>query len=134
MAELDVVASLLKVVVVFGLLAISLFVLRRVRGGGRSVLTTRRAKTERAIEVVEQQMIGRAPLAVVRFRGHEALLGISEDKITVISRPEAVAATDSTVIDLRDTPTPHQLAKADALLEQQPGGLVTRLREMTVRH
>ena len=125
MGDLNVVGTLIKVAITFGLLFVTLRVVGRLNGsrprlgsgGGRG------ARVERPVELVARSSLGRsASVAIVRLGQRCFALGVTDQHINLIAEVE---------IDL-STPEPAGTQAP----ETRPSwrDLVENLRDRTVRH
>ena len=130
MGEVSIVGSIVKVLIVFGLLFLTLKAVARLNGprvgGGR----VRGAQAAKPVEVLGRTALGRnAAVAVVRLGERCFALGVTDQKVNLLTEVE---------IDLTEEPVnPVSPPPAGT---QGPGvrpswrELVESLRERTVRH
>lgn len=133
MGDVNLLETLLRIGLVFAVLAVTLMAIRKFHSRGRAKPAMRwprrKAPDAKIADVVERTSLGHADLAVVRFGGHDHLLAITASEVTVIgdrqspSRPLEIKESDEDgiAIDLR----------SDDSGERR--GFVESLRERTVR-
>ena len=120
---LDVVSSLLKVLVVFGLLVVTLRVLaKRQRGGGAAQKGGRRAPGP-IVELLDQSRVGRsANVVAIKVGERVLLLGVTESEISTLA--DVSEDIDLTVDEDPDEPTGSVLDHAVDIL--RTGGFRTQ--------
>ena len=138
MDGVDVVGSIVKVVLIFGLLWLTLRFVGRLNGAPRGpVVGRRRAAAPRPVEVIGRSPLGRtSSVAVVRLGDRCFALGVTEQQVRLLTEVE---------VDLT-APEPSGTAGLPEAFPPIPAGtqvpgsrpswrdLVETLRERTVRH
>ena len=137
MDGVDVVGSIVKVVLIFGLLWLTLRFVGRLNGAPRGPMVgRRRAAAPRPVEVIGRSALGRSSsVAVVRLGDRCFALGVTEQQVRLLTEVEV----DLTAPEPPPAPPepPHSPLPAGT---QVPGfrpswrDLVETLRERTVRH
>lgn len=156
MADVSLVQALLRVVLVFALLAVTLHVVGRMTGRrpGRGGVVLRRGsmRERRAVEVIDRQSLGRtASLALVRIGDRHVALGVTDQRVSLLAevphldsadRPSATASFRSSpaglaaargrpVVDLSERIPAARTRTAD--IRRPWRDLIEDLRERTVR-
>ncbi len=104
MGGLDLVSSLLKIVVVFALLALTLRGLARYQRGRPGRRSGTRGTPPALIEVLDQSRLGRsANLVAVRVGPRVLLLGLTDSRIEMLAD-----IGDDLVVEPPDPPDPDQ--------------------------
>jgi flagellar biogenesis protein FliO len=132
-ADPSMTSTLLRVAIVFVLLAATMKVMARVTGrrgaprrAGRTV-GMRRRSASRPIEIVDRQALNRsASIAIVDVDGRRLALGITDQNVRLLADLSVASGDEPVDIDLRDVPdpgaepAPSLRALADTLRER-PG-------------
>jgi flagellar biogenesis protein FliO len=111
-ADPSLTSALLRVVIVFVLLAATMRVMGRLTGRrgtrrGRRSGSVRRRGASRPIEVVGRQALNRgASVAIVEIDGRRLALGVTDQNVRLLADLTAADAAPSGEIDLRDEPEP----------------------------
>lgn len=86
MAGLDLLSSLIKVAVVFGLLFVTLKVLAKQQGRGRRAGGRATRPTAALVEVLDQSRLGRsASVVTVRVGERAFLLGVTDEHVSSLA-------------------------------------------------
>jgi flagellar biogenesis protein FliO len=104
MSDPSMTTTLLRVAVVFVLLAVTMRVMGRLTGRRRpGRIATRRRGPARPIDVVDRQALNRsASVAIVEIDGRRLALGVTDQNVRLLA--DLSAPRSNVEIDLRDEP------------------------------